>query len=111
MWAHFLARDIAQKVLFGYLLEHFNLPHLNYIYYIIMLNSAQRPNLTGYPFIYVSICRKFTILISHNQLPSGLVAQLVHLEQRWASLEVVGLNPTAGSESFFLFLHVGPFPC
>ena len=45
-----------------------------------MLNSAQRPNLTGYPFDFRIHLPQFTILISHDQLPSGLVAQLV--EQR-----------------------------
>ena len=38
------------------------------------------------------------ILISHDQLPSGLVAQMV--EQRWSVLEIVGSNP----------IRVGPFP-
>ena len=52
-----------------------------YIYY--MLYSAQRPNLTGYPSTFVFICRNITIfklIIPHDHLPSGLVAQLV--EQR-----------------------------
>ena len=35
---------------------------------------------------------QITILITHDQLSSGLVAQLV--EQRWSVPEVVGLNPT-----------------
>ena len=65
-----------------------------------MLNSAQQPNLTAYPFTYVFIYQKFTILISHDQLPSGLVVQLV--EQRWSVLEVVGSNPT-GIIDFFSF--------
>ena len=34
-----------------------------------MLNSAQWPNLTGYPLSYMLIYRKFTISISHDQAP------------------------------------------
>ena len=30
VWAHFLSRANAQKVLFGNLLEHLNLPHFNH---------------------------------------------------------------------------------
>ena len=40
-----------------------------------MLNSAERPNLSGYHL------RVHLPLITNNQLPSGLVATLV--EQRW----------------------------
>ena len=29
VWAHFLSRAYAQKEIFGILLEHFNLSHLN----------------------------------------------------------------------------------
>ena len=43
---------------------------------------------------------QITILISHYQLLSGLVAQLV--EQRWSVPEVVGSNPT-GVREFFSF--------
>ena len=52
------------------------------------------------------ICRKFTILVLHDQLPSGLVAQLV--EQRWPVPEVVGSNPTGVRN--FLFFRVVLFP-
>ena len=43
---------------------------------------------------------QFTILNSYDQLPSGLVAQLV--EQRWSVPEVVDSNPT-GVRDFFSF--------
>ena len=46
------------------------------------------------------------LLISHDQLTSGLVAQFV--EQRWSIPGDVGSN-IAGVR-FFLFLPVGPFP-
>ena len=65
---------------------------------VCILNSAERPNLTGYLSLTSSVAA-ITILISHNQLPSGLVAQL--LEQRWSVPEVVGSNP-AGLETFSL---------
>ena len=72
MWDHFLSMAIAQKVLFGLFIRALQLTTLKPLY-CIMLNSAQQPNLTGYPFTYVFNCRKITILISHDQLPSGLV--------------------------------------
>ena len=71
-----------------------------------MLNSAQRPSLTGYPLSYVHLLL-FISLNSHDQLASGLVAQLV--EQRWFVPEIVGSNP-AGVRDFLLFLRVGSFP-
>ena len=40
-----------------YLLEHFNLSHFKKPIY--MLNSTQRPNPTGYPLTYVSLCLSF----------------------------------------------------
>ena len=44
----------------------------------------------------------FTILISRDQLPSGLVAQLV--EQRLSVPEVVGSNPTGVRDVFSFFM-------
>ena len=58
----FLSRANARYYL-GYLLDHFNLSHLKPIN---MFNSAQRPNLTGYPFTYVFICRKLPSKIPTN---------------------------------------------
>ena len=51
---------------------------------------------------------QITILLSHDQLLSGFVAQLV--EQRSFVPVVEGSNPI-GVGDFFLFLRVGPFPC
>ena len=42
--------------------------------------------------------RQINILISHDQLPSGLVAQLV--EQLWSVPVVVGLNPIGVRDLF-----------
>ena len=57
----------AQKALFGIFIQHFNLLHLNHYICLIVLSGQT----TGYPFIYAFICCKFTIFISHDQLPSG----------------------------------------
>ena len=46
------------------------------------------------------ICRKFTILVLHDQLPSGLVAQLV--EQRWPVPGGRGFQSHRG-QKFFVF--------
>ena len=51
---------------------------------------------------------QITILLSHDQLLSGFVAQLV--EQRSFVPVVEGSNPI-GVGDFFLFLRVGPFSC
>ena len=40
--AHFLSRAIAQKVLFGTILEHFNLPHLNHYHIVLLFYFSQR---------------------------------------------------------------------
>ena len=66
-----------------------------------MLNSAQRPNLTGYPPHSRVHLPQITILITHDQLPSGLVAQLV--EQWWSVPEVVGSNLTGVRDFLILF--------
>ena len=59
------------------------------------------------PSLYLHIhCRAINIFISHNLLPSDLVAQSV--EQRWSNPKVVGLNPTL--VRVFLCPCVGPFP-
>ena len=34
MWAHFLSRAKSQKVLFGIIVQHFNLIYLNYFMYM-----------------------------------------------------------------------------
>ena len=44
-----LSRSIAQKVSFGIIVQHCNLPHLKPPH---MLVSAERQNLTGYPVTY-----------------------------------------------------------
>ena len=51
---------------------------------------------------------QITILISHEQLPSGLIAQLV--EQWWSVPEVVGSNPS-GVRDFFSFSVWAHFLC
>ena len=63
VWAYFLSRAVAQKVLFEIFIpststyhiytEHFNVPYLSHFICLIV-----RPNLTGYPSTYVFICRK-----------------------------------------------------
>ena len=60
-------------------------------------------NLSLYLHIH---CRAINIFISHNLLPSDLVAQSV--EQRWSNSKVVGSNPTL--VRVFLCPCVGPFP-
>ena len=70
-------------------IQHFNIPHSNYS--VSLFVSAKRPSLTGYPLTHVLISHKLPPLIVHDQLPSGIVAQLV--EQRWSVPEVVGSSP------------------
>ena len=60
-------------------------------------------NLSLYLHIH---CRAINIFISHDLLPSDLVAQSV--EQWWSNLKVVGSNPTL--VRVFLCPCVGPFP-
>ena len=52
MWTHFLSSAFAQKVLFGIFIRSLQLTTFKKQY---MLNSAKRPNLTGYPYTYVLI--------------------------------------------------------
>ena len=59
------------------------------------------------PYLYLHIyCRAVNIFISHDLLPSDLVAPSV--EQRWSNPKVVGSNPTL--VRVFLCPCVGPFP-
>ena len=59
------------------------------------------------PSLYLHIhCRVINIFISHDLLPSDLVAQSV--EQRWSNPKVVGSIPTLVRA--FLCPCVGPFP-
>ena len=46
--AHLLSRANAQRVFFGMLIRALLLTTLKLLY---ILDSAQRPNLTGYPFM------------------------------------------------------------
>ena len=62
--------------------------------------------LVCYRVYYSQLAAKITILISHDRLPSGLVAQLV--EQRWSVPVVVGSNPT-GVRDFFSFSVLAHF--
>ena len=48
-----------------------------------------------------------SILITHSQLPSGLVAHLA--EQWWSIPEDVGLSPT-GIRDFLIYFQLCPFP-
>ena len=39
VWAHFLSRVVAQKILFGKFIQHFNMKHLNHCIYLIVLSD------------------------------------------------------------------------
>ena len=65
------------------------------------MRRPQRPH--GYLHIH---CRAINIFISHDLLPSDLVAQSV--EQRWSNPKVVGSIPTL--VRVFLCPCVGPIP-
>ena len=41
-WTHFHSRANAQKVSFGTILEHFNLPHLNHYHIVLLFYFSQR---------------------------------------------------------------------
>ena len=51
----FLSRAIAQKILFWIFIRELQLATFEPLY---MLNNAQRPNLTGYPFTYMHTNRQ-----------------------------------------------------
>ena len=53
-------------------------------------------------------CRAIDIFISHDLLPSDIVAQSVAMEQRWSNPKVVGSIPTLVRA--FLCPCVGPIP-
>ena len=67
--------------------------------YDVLLNS---PKLSSFATNYLEF------LISHNQLPSGLVAQLVECSMVIGS-RGGGFEPHQG-QRFLLFVHAGPFP-
>ena len=40
VWAHFLSRVFAQKILFGIFIQNFNIPHLNHYIFSISVRLA-----------------------------------------------------------------------
>ena len=84
---HFLAWAIAQKVLFGILLEHFNLPHLNHCPYITAILPAvhlmnhwcsfkcnfRRHIVCWHSFSFSIPYREVSILVDYESVKGGLV--------------------------------------
>ena len=86
--------------LLGIFIRVFNFNYFTFkpIYLCLIVLSSQA--LLVPPLLRLHL-PQITILIFHDQLPSGPVAQLV--EQRWSVLEVVGSNPTRGVRDLFPF--------